>query len=397
MNAKKTPGPMSTRVQNIKISATKEMPMIAAKRGGCVSLGQGVPSFAPPDHVLEAVAKSLRDDPGASKYSLQPGMPALREAVAEVLEREKGVSAEPGTEIAITVGAMEGLLAAMLSIVERGDEVIVPTPYYPSHVEQILLAEGRPVLAPLKPESWELDPETVKRAISDKSKAIIINTPHNPTGANWSEGALRAVADLALEHGLYIICDDTYDALTFDERPSFSLSSIPELRDQLVALGSFSKRYALTGWRVGYVYAREKLMDELLKVHDCTAICAPTPSQYAALAALQGPQAPFEEFRRILESRRELACSALDKTSPNIDYVRPGGAFYIMARYRHPAVSPREMAEKLIHEAGVVTIPGDSFGVGGEFSLRLSFGGAEEDLDEAFSRMSRWFASRLHY
>lgn len=378
----------SRRAGRIKISATKLMPMIAAEVGGCVSLGQGVPSFATPDHVVDAVCRALRHDPAAGKYSLQPGLPDLRRAVAALLAHEKGLHADPETEILIAVGAMEALLAAMLVLVDRGDEVIVSAPYYPSHVEQILLAEGTPVFAPLRPD-FSLDPEAVARAVTDRTRAVIVSSPHNPTGAVFAESDLRAVADIAVRRDLTVICDDTYDSLSYDA-PAQSLAALPELRDRLVAVGSFSKRFALTGWRVGHAFAPRPIMDQMLKVHDCTAICAPMPGQIAALAALTGPQDVFTDFARTLARRRDLTCRRLDALAGRLDYVRPAGAFYVMARYRED-VPPMDMAVRLIREARVITIPGDAFGPGGEQSLRLSFGAAEAELDEAFDRLEAFF------
>lgn len=378
----------SQRAQNIKISTTKLMPMIASGVGDCASLGQGVPSFATPPHVVEAVCRALRDSPAIGKYSLQPGMPELRWAVAERLSAEKGIAANPETEIAVTVGGMEALLCAVLCLCERDDEVIVPEPFYPSHVEQVLLAEARPVFAPLRRHDWSLDPDAVAAAVTPRTKALIINSPHNPTGAVFAEEDLRAVAEIALRHGLYVICDDTYDALSYDA-PAFSLASIAGLRERLVAVGSFSKRYALTGWRVGFAYAPEPVMAQMLKVHDCTAICAPTPSQIAALASLTGPQDVYDGFVDTLAGRRERICARLDTLAPCLAYNRPGGAFYVMARYDLPA-APMDVATRLIREAQVITIPGDSFGPGGAQSLRLSFGGDEAEIDTACDRLAGW-------
>ncbi len=381
---------ISARVRGIKISATKLMPMIAARAGGCVSLGQGVPSFPTPEHVAQAVAKSLRDDPSSGKYSLQPGMPALRRAVADQLLAEKGLPADPDVEIMISVGAMEALLAAILTVIDKGDECLVPAPYYPSHVEQVLLAEGRPVFFPLRPGDWSLDVDAARAAVTERTRAIIINSPHNPTGAVFAEKDLLAVAELAIEKNLIIICDDTYDALAYDGRPAFSLCRVPEIRDRLIAVNSFSKRYALTGWRAGYAWAEKTLMDQLLKVHDCAAICAPTPSQHAALASLTGPQDIYLDFATKLEARRNLACARLSAMGGRFSHVRPQGAFYIMARYDAPGLASMDAAVRCIHEAKVITIPGDAFGPGGEQSLRLSFGADEHELNEAFDRMERW-------
>ncbi|HWR03198.1 MAG TPA: pyridoxal phosphate-dependent aminotransferase [Humidesulfovibrio sp.] len=385
---------LSRRVKQIKISATKEMPMIAAQVGGCVSLGQGIPSFKTPEHVVDAVCRALREDASAGKYSLQPGMPALRRAAAELLLAEKGLPADAEREVAITVGGMEGLLCAMLTLIGPGDEVIVPEPFYPSHVEQILMAEGTPVFAPLRRADWSLDPEAIEAAVTPRTKAIIISSPHNPTGAVWAKADLLKVAELAIRHGVFVICDDTYDALTYDGEAAFSLSSLPELRHLLIGVFSFSKRFALTGWRVGFLWAREALLNQMLKIHDAAAICAPTPAQIAALASLTGPQDVFLAMKAELEKRRNLICQRLSAMA-GMSHVRPKGAFYVMAKVELPqgaVENSRELAIRLIREAKVITIPGGAFGPGGEGHVRLSFGGDEAEINEACDRLAAWSA-----
>jgi aminotransferase len=385
---------LSRRVRQIKISATKEMPMIAAQVGGCVSLGQGIPSFMTPPHVVDAVCRALREDPAAGKYSLQPGMPGLRCAAAELLRAEKNLPADPEREVAITVGGMEGLLCAMLTLIGPGDEVIVPEPFYPSHVEQILMAEGTPVFAPLRRSDWGLDVDAVAAAITPRTKAVIVSSPHNPTGAVFAKADLLGLAALALRHKIFVICDDTYDALAYDNQPAFSLMSVPELRPLLVGVFSFSKRFALTGWRVGFLWAQEPLLNQMLKIHDAAAICAPTPAQIAALASLTGPQDVYQAMRAALEKRRNLLCARLDDMDGRFAHIRPCGAFYVMAKAQFPATDSRELALRLIREAKVITIPGGAFGPGGEGHVRLSFGADEAEINTACDRLAAW-ASQL--
>lgn len=386
---------ISRRVQNIRISATKLMPMLAAKVGGCVSLGQGVPSFATPAHIAEAVCRALRDEPGIGKYSLQPGVPALREAIASRLATEKGFVVNPDTEVGVTVGAMEALLMAMLTIVDRGDEVIIPSPGYASHAEQVLMAEGVPVYVPLRSADWGLDADAIGAAVTERTRAVILCNPGNPTGTVYDEADIRALCKLALVHNFVIISDETYDFMVFDAagKPApmpFSPASLPEMRDHVICINSFSKKYALTGWRVGYVAADKVWMDELLKVHDAAAICAPTVSQYAALAALNGPQDCVAEMQHALAARRALTCAALDAMPDDFSYVAPRGAFYVMARYHFCADASPLVARRILEEARVITIPGGSFGPEGEGHLRLSFGGDEAELAECFARMNTW-------
>jgi aminotransferase len=384
---------ISRRVRAITISAIKEMPLLASKVGGCVSLGQGIPSFPTPPHIVDAVCAVLRARPDSGKYTLGPGMAELRAALARHLTREKGVAVDPEREICVTVGAMEGLLAGVLTVVDRGDEVILPSPNYASHIEQVLLAEGTPVFVPLREADWQLDVEAVRRAITSKTRAIILCNPHNPTGAHFPEADLRAIADLILEHNLIVISDEAYDFLTYDGRPHFSLMSVPELHDHIIATFSFSKKYAMTGWRVGFVYACEGLLDQMMKIHDAQAICAPTIAQYAALAALAGPQECVAQIRQALQARRDLTCERLDRLAEFFSYVKPQGAYYLMARTHAPQVDSMTFALRLLEQARVITIPGAAFGPTGEHHIRLAFGGTEAEIHEAFDRMERWLRS----
>ncbi len=380
----------SRRVRGMTISATKEMPLIAAKVGGCVSLGQGVPSFQTPAHIVEAVCEALRTNPAAGKYTLQPGLPALRRAIAETMERDKGVTYDPDTEITVTVGAMEGLLAAFLSLVDRGDEVILPEPTYATYIEQVELAEGKPVFVPLRKGDWGLDVAAIKRALTPKTKAVVVCSPGNPTGGVYSDNDVHALSALAAERDFILIFDETYDFMVYEGSSTVNPAQLPGIRDRVITVNSFSKKYAMTGWRVGYIAAAKPLMSELMKVHDAAAICAPTPSQMGALAALTGPTADLEWMHAALFGRRELACRHLDAMNDAFEYVRPRGAFYIMARYRFTDAPSRDLAIRLIQEARVITIPGAAFGPGGEGHLRLSFGGSETELDQAFQRIERW-------
>lgn len=383
---------ISRRVNQITISAIKEMPLLASRIGGCVSLGQGIPSFPTPEHIREAVCRVIREDGQSGKYTLGPGMIELRRAVAAHLLADRGITADPDREICITVGAMEGLSAAVLTVVDRGDEVILPSPNYASHIEQVLLAEGVPVFVPLKKADWGLDAEAVRRAVTPRTRAIILCNPHNPTGANFAREDLEAVAKLAVERDIFIISDETYDFLVYDGKTCFNLSSLPELKDNLIAVMSFSKKYAMTGWRAGCVYASEGVLDHIMKVHDAVAIAAPTVSQHAALAALQGPQDCVDVVRAALEARRNLVCDRFDRMRDFFDYVKPAGAYYLMARYKAPGIDSMTYALRLMREAGVITIPGAAFGPDGEGHIRISFGGSESEIDEAFDRIERWLS-----
>ena len=271
---------ISRRVAQITVSAIKQMPLLASKVPGCVSLGQGIPSHNTPEFIREAVIKALRDDASIGKYSLQPGIPKLKELIALDLMRTRKIDfIDPETELFVSCGGMEALAAGIATIVDRGDEVILTSPTYSSHIEQILFAEGEPKFVPLEEnDGWSLNTDAIRKAITNKTKALIICSPLNPTGVVFSEAQLREVAAIVLEHNLFVVVDETYDFLVYDNVPYFSLLSIPEIKDRIIAACSFSKRYCMTGWRVGYMYASERMIKQVLKVHDAFAICAPIRS-----------------------------------------------------------------------------------------------------------------------
>lgn len=381
--------PVSQRVRNIAPSATKEMALIAADINGCVSLGQGIPSFATPPHIVEAVRRILVDDPDSGKYSLQTGMPALRSRIAKYLLAEKNIDVDPKSEICVTVGGMEALLATILTVVDQGDEVILPSPTYASYIEQILLAGGIPKFVPLT-DSWALDLEAINQAVTPRTRAIMLCNPGNPTGTVFPDGEIIALCRLAVANNFVIITDEAYDYMVYEGQMPLSPLCIEEFRNNVISIYSLSKKYALTGWRVGWVAATRQWMEQIMKVHDATAICAPTPSQFAALAALDGDQSCVDEMREELVKRKNLCCARLDKLSRYFSYVPPRGAFYVMAKYLFSEASSQEVATRILEEAKVITIPGGSFGEGGENHLRISFGGELHVIDEAFDRIEQW-------
>ncbi|RTL42699.1 MAG: pyridoxal phosphate-dependent aminotransferase [Candidatus Melainabacteria bacterium] len=394
---------ISRRVAQITVSAIKQMPILASKVPGCVSLGQGIPSPNTPLFIREAVIKALQSDGAVGKYSLQPGIPRLKELIAQDLMRTRNIpQINPETEIFVSCGGMEALATGIATIVDKGDEVILNSPSYSSHIEQILFSEGVPVFVPLdEGAEWTLNIEALRKAITKRTKAIILCSPSNPTGAVFSETQLREIAALILEHNLFVILDETYDFLVYDNQPYFSLMSVPELKNNIIAACSFSKRYCMTGWRVGYMYAPERIIRQVLKVHDAFAICAPTISQYAALAALEGTNGkdgPGDESVRqlmdIMTLRRNLVCERLDRLSEVFTYAKPRGGYYVFPRFKaRENIGSMDFALRILNEAKVITVPGNAFGPTGEGHIRMSFGAEEKELTEAFDRIDNWLAA----
>lgn len=391
---------IASRVAQITVSAIKQMPVLASKIGGCVSLGQGIPSLSTPQFIRDAVIEELRTNPAIGKYSLQPGMPELKREIARDLERTKGLKdVDPDSEIFVSCGGMESLAAGIATIVERGDEVILLSPTYASHIEQVLFAEGVPKFVALsEEEGWKLQPHALAAAITKKTKAIVISNPVNPTGAVYSEEELKSLAKIVLENDLFLLLDEAYDFLIYDDFPFRSMLSMPELKDNIMSVCSFSKRYCMTGWRVGFMYAPARIIKQVLKVHDAFAICAPTISQYAALAALRatnGNDGPgdrsIRELVATLKGRRDLVCDRLDSLADVFSYVKPRGGYYLFPKISSQQ-SSIDFSLALLNEARVITIPGSAFGPTGEGHIRLSFGAEDAELNEAFDRLERYFS-----
>lgn len=377
---------MSLRTKRIQVSAIKQLPVIASTMTDTISLGQGIPDMPTPGYIRDGVIELLKNDVSIGKYSLQPGVPQLKQVLGERL----GVN--PDTELFITAGAMEALAAGLLSIIDPGDEVIVFDPGYAGHIEQIKLADGVPVFVPLQEQnSWAVDLVALALAITPKTKAILFCQPANPTGHILSDNELRIIITLAQQHNLSIISDETYDFLVYDNKTYRSLLNFPEIRDRLIVTKSFSKQYAMTGWRVGYMVAPADIIQEALKVHDAVVICAPTISQQAALIALTGKPYPSDpDIKQLLAERRDVMCAELDKLPDLFIYQKPIGAYYVLAKYLKTNLSSWDFVLKLLRDTGVITIPGSAFGPCGEGHIRLSFGGTPADIQEAFKRIKLW-------
>ncbi len=368
------------------------MPLLARGMSDVVSLGQGIPFPRTPAHVRRAVRKILEENEIVGRYSQQPGLPELKIAVAKKVSSRSGCEVDPEREIFISAGAMEAVFTAITSLAEEGDEVILFDPGYASHIEQVLFAGAKPVFVPLQEErGWAVDPDILSKAITSRTKAILVNNPSNPTGKVFSAEELRMIVDLALAHGLAVIADETYDFLVYPGSSFISLTEFPEIRPQLIACFSFSKEYSMTGWRVGYMYAPAEVIAQALKVHDAVVICAPTVSQYAALAALSEEADSGETtVSQVLQHTREVICRRLEALPELFSFVKPQGSHFVLPRYLKTTLPSAEFAKKVLYDAKVITIPGGAFGPNGEGHIRLSFAGTEAEINEAFDRLELW-------
>ena len=383
---------LAKRVTRIEESPIRKMMMAGSKVPGAISLAQGIPDSRTPQYIRDGIIEMLKEDSKIGKYTLGPGLPELRKLVADSISKKGGFPVDPDKNVCITAGAIEALAITISSIVEEDDEVILFDPGYPPYIPLIKFAGGKPVLVPLQADNaWKIDLDKLRSAVTPKTKVLIVCNPSNPTGMVMGKEELAAIAELAEKHGFFVIADLTYEFLVYDEGTIPSLLEHPSISDRLIICYSFSKEFSMTGWRAGYLFGPEKVIEQALKVHDDFLLCAPTPSQYAALIALTKKPGPDPDgLHAELVEKRNLTCERLDRLSDLFSYTKPKGAYYVLARYKKPNIGSQEFAMRLLNEAKVIVVPGIGCGSQGEGHVRFSYGASKEKLNEAFDRIEAW-------
>ena len=381
--------PISQRVARIPKSAIHEMTRLSKQVEDVAFLSWAKPTSGTPENINQAAIAAIVSG-RAGGYSAPAGLDSLREAAANKLNSFNGINAV-ADEIIMTVGAIEGLAAAVMAAVDPGDEVIIPVPGYSTHVRQVEMASARPVCVPtLESEGFRLDPERIAASITPKTRAILYSDPNNPTGSVYSLEELSALAELARRHNLLVITDEAYEYFTYDNAKHHSMAALPDMAERTISVFTLTKTYAMTGWRIGYIHASRDLAAQIKKAHIPLAICAPVVSQYAALEALTGDQECITDFHSHYLNARNLMCRRLDDLSDIFDYQTPQGSYLMFPRLKLAKHSNSfEVARKLLLEARVSTTPGIAFQ--GESHLRLSFCVPEEMIDKAFDRMETFF------
>jgi len=425
---------MFVRTKNIKLSAIKQMELLASKIPDVVSLAQGIPSFDTPEIIKKAAVKALNRGVVA-KYSLTYGLPELRETIEQKLA-EENMYYDFEKEIIATAGSIEAITAALIAIIESYEtksrkiknEVILFSPSYASYPEAIKVAGGQPVFVNLiERGNWQIDFKNLAKKITNRTAAIIICNPNNPTGTIFPKEDLLKIAELVWKRKIFIICDEVYkDFIYADERGSetnleadqrgsafFSLAQIPQLRKIVIRVFSLSKAYAMTGWRIGFLHSDEENVSEIVKVHDSLVTCAPVISQYAAMAALDFADKEIEEFRQKYQERRDLICQHLDDLPDFFSYQKPQGSYFVFPKIiQYKEVRPHKInrqfreveppkikstswnfAIDLLNKAQVAVVPGLAFGPSGEGHIRMSFGRSEKDINEAMKRIKNYFTN----
>jgi aspartate/methionine/tyrosine aminotransferase len=355
-----------------------------------IHLEIGEPDFPTPPHIVAAAKQAL--DEGYTHYVPSPGLPELREAIARHVAATRGIPVTP-EEVVVTPGAKPVMFFAALMLCGPGDEVLYPDPGFPIYPSVAAFAGARPVPLRLRPErGFRLDPDELRAKLTDRTRLLILNSPHNPTGATLSAEDLAAIAELVRDRRLTVLSDEIYREIVYDGRAA-SIASLPGMRERTIILDGFSKTYAMTGWRLGYGVMPRPLAEAMTRLIVNSVSCTAAMTQRAGLAALTGPQdavrAMVAEFRR----RRDALVAGLNAI-PGFSCHLPGGAFYAFPDIRGTGLSSAELAERLLQEAGVATLAGTAFGPGGEGFLRLSYAAALPDLERALARIAAVLAGR---
>ncbi len=381
---------LSKTVTALKPSGIRKFFDIAATMQNVISLGIGEPDFTTPQPIIDAGIHSL--ELGETHYTSNLGILELREAIADNLEKLYDVRYDPVNEIIATVGVSEALYLAFSALLDPGDEVIIPTPCFVSYQAEVSLAGGVPVeVNTTMDENFQPNPDVIKKAITSKTKAILLGYPNNPTGAVVSREILQAIADLAEQHDLVVVSDEIYDRLVYDfEHVCFS--SLPGMQERTILLGGFSKAYAMTGWRIGYAAGPASLIKGLVRIHQYSVMSAPTISQYAALAALRVGEPYLQEMLAEYDRRRKLIHSGMNALG--LPTFEPHGAFYVFPNIQGTGMDDETFAERLLLEEEVAVVPGSSFGDAGIGFVRCSYATNYELLQAALEKIGA-FLNRL--
>jgi aminotransferase len=384
------PSYLSKKVAGIKPSGIRRFFDIAATMDDVISLSIGEPDFTTPKPILDAAVQSLQD--GETHYTSNAGRPELRDLQTRYLERLYGVRYDPVSEIMFSVGASEALHLAICALIEDGDEVIIPTPGFVSYAGIVNLAGGIAVEVPCRMENnFDLDPDDMERAITPRTKIILLNFPCNPTGAVASRETLLRVAQLAEKHDLIVISDEIYDQLVYGVK-HVCFPTLPGMRERTVLLGGYSKNYAMTGWRIGYAAGPAEIVGGMLRIHQYIIMCINTTAQDGAIAALKEGEEYVAEMREAYDRRRKLIVEGLNRIG--LPTCEPRGAFYAFPKISDTGLDSETFAERLLMEEKVAVVPGSAFGLGGEGFVRCCYATAYDQIEEALLRMEK-FLKRL--
>jgi len=381
---------IAARLKDVRPSGIRHFSRLARSLPDVISLGLGEPDFAPPPHVLEAATRAM--DEGKTHYTPTAGVAELREALVRKTKRDYGLAYDPDSEVLITNGAIEAIFLTIFALVNPGSEVLVPDPRFVCYDPDIAMAGGVSIAMPMREENdFRLDAGSVISLITPESRVMITNSPNNPTGSVLTQKDAAGIAKLAVERDLIVISDEVYEKILYDGSEHFCLATFPGMRERTIVVNSFSKTYAMTGFRLGYALGPKELIAALAQVHEHSVACVNGPAQYAALAALQGPQDFVRNMVIEFDRRRRLLHSGLNAIE-GFSCVLPKGAFYVFANIGDFGLPSEEFAEYLLSDRAkgrVETVPGSAFGQYGEGYVRFSYATAYNNIEEALVRIEK--------
>jgi aminotransferase len=373
------------------------MTRVADQVGG-VNLAQGMPDFRPPAEVVEAAHRALEGD--FHQYAVTWGAPSLRRAIADKYRKFYGMELDPERHVTICCGSTETMLSTLLAVLNPGDEVIVFEPFYENYGPGCIISGAEPVYVPLEPPEFSFDPDRLRRAVSPRTRAIIFNSPNNPTGKVFSGAELETIADLCRRHDLVAITDEIYEHIVFDGLEHVPIATLPGMAERTVTISGISKSYSVTGWRVGYAVASPEISLGIRRAHDFVTVGAPHPLQEAAVAALTLPDAYYTWLRQMYQAKRDLLLGLLERAGFVV--YRPRGAYYVLTDVAH-FLKSRGLADDtafamfLVNEIGVATVPGSSFYAHAELGgtkIRFCFPKSDDVLREAGQRLAKLGVTR---
>lgn len=380
--------PLSDKVVEIEPSGIRKFFDIVSEMKDAISLGVGEPDFDTPWHIRDEGIYSL--ERGKTFYTSNAGLMELRQEIAAYLKRRVNASYDPKTEILITVGGSEAIDLALRAMINPGDEVLIPQPSYVSYLPCAVLADAVPVIINLKEENeFRLTKEDLLEHITPKTKILVLPFPNNPTGAIMEKEDLEAIAEVIIEHDLFVISDEIYSELTYKEE-HVSIASLPGMKERTILINGFSKAYAMTGWRLGYACGPALIMEQMTKIHQFAIMCAPTNSQYAAVDALKNGDEDVKVMRDAYNRRRRYLMHRFAEMG--LQCFEPYGAFYVFPSIKEFGMTSEEFATRFLEEEKVAVVPGTAFGACGEGFLRISYAYSLENLKVALERMERFIA-----
>ena len=379
---------VSLKASQFTESVIREMTRLALEHGA-MNLAQGFPDFAAPAEVKEAAQQAIAAD--VNQYAITWGAREFRRAIAERFEHDTGLAIDPEREITVTCGATEAMIASLLAVVDPGDEVVVFEPFYENYGPDAVICGAVPRFVQLRPPDWKFDPDEFRSSVNDRTRAVILNTPNNPTGKVFSRDELGIIADAILGSNAYVVTDEIYQYMTYDGTRHVSMATLPGMRERTITLNALSKTYSVTGWRVGYAIAAPEVSNAIRKMHDFLTVGAAAPLQEAGVTALRMPEDYYRRLATDYERRRDLMLASL--SAAGFRCYKPRGAYYIMtdiSGFGFP--NDVEFAQYLVREIGVAVVPGSSFysdAAAGSQQVRFCFSKTDATLDEAARRLGK--------